>query len=140
MNKTLLIINGANLNLTGIRQPDIYGNQTFEDYLSYLSTKYANVDIVYKQSNIEGEIVNFLQQATSDMIILNAGGYAHTSVVIRDAISAISIPVIDVHISNIFARESFRQQDLISPVCQGTIIGFGLHSYEMALQYLFIKN
>lgn len=140
MNKTLLIINGANLNLTGIRQPNIYGNQTFEDYLSYLSTKYANVDIVYKQSNIEGEIVNFLQQATSDMIILNAGGYAHTSVVIRDAISAISIPVIDVHISNIFARESFRQQDLISPVCQGTIIGFGLQSYEMALQYLFMKN
>lgn len=140
MNKTLLIINGANLNLTGIRQPNIYGNQTFEDYLSYLSTKYANVGIVYKQSNIEGEIVNFLQQATSDMIILNAGGYAHTSVVIRDAISAISIPVIDVHISNIFARENFRQQDLISPVCQGTIIGFGLQSYEMALQYLFMKN
>ncbi len=140
MNKKVLIINGANLNLTGSRQKNIYGEKPFEDYLLELKNKYPTIDIEYKQSNIEGQIVDFLQQASEDMIILNAGGYSHTSVVIRDAISAIKIPVVDVHISNIFAREDFRKQDLISPVCQGTIIGFGLYSYELALNYLLIRN
>lgn len=132
------IINGANLNLLGQREKDIYGNKDFLSYLDELRKKYSQIQIDYFQSNVEGELVNELQNSNADAIILNAGGYTHTSVVIRDAIASINTPVIEVHISNIFARESFRQTSLIAPVCKGSIIGFGLKSYELALNYFLL--
>lgn len=137
--KSILIINGANLNILGNRENNIYGSLSFEKYFAILQKRFRNIDLEYKQSNIEGEIVNFLQNAQSDGIILNAGGYTHTSVVIRDAIKAINIPVIEVHISNIFAREEFRHQSLIAPVCIGSIIGFGLKGYDLAIE-AFVKE
>lgn len=133
----ILIINGPNLNLLGTREKGIYGNQTFEEYLDTLST---NAEISYFQSNIEGEIINALQKANEDGIILNAGGYTHTSVAIRDAVSAIQTPVVEVHISNIAARESFRHESLISPVAEGCIFGFGLKGYELAIEYFRLKQ
>ncbi|MDR0789462.1 MAG: 3-dehydroquinate dehydratase [Bacteroidales bacterium] len=134
--KRVLIINGANLNLLGTREVKIYGDRTFEDYLLDLREKYPHFDIHYFQSNLEGEVVNALQTgANYDAIVLNAGGYAHTSVVIRDAVAAIShFPVIEVHISNIMQRETFRHSSLLSAVCAGTIFGFGLLSYELAMK------
>ncbi|MBR4046654.1 MAG: 3-dehydroquinate dehydratase [Alistipes sp.] len=133
----ILIINGANLNLLGVRQPEIYGCESFEVYLEALRNRYSEHVINYYQSNIEGELVNALQRADKsyDGIILNAGGYTHTSVVIRDAISAISLPVVEVHISQILAREEFRHISLIAPVAVGTITGFGLESYRLAIDY-----
>ncbi|MEI7670294.1 MAG: type II 3-dehydroquinate dehydratase [Pseudomonadota bacterium] len=133
--KKVLIINGPNLNLLGIREPEIYGNQSFEKYLEELKMKFQLFQIEYFQSNIEGEIINELQRAgfTYQGIILNAGGYTHTSVAIADAIAAINAPVIEVHISNPSARETFRHQSLISAKCKGVIAGFGLKSYELAL-------
>ena len=119
----ILIINGPNLNLLGKRQPTIYGEVTFEYFLEQLKEK--EHDLVYFQSNVEGEIINQLQENDADGIILNAGGYTHTSVAIRDAVSAIHKPVIEVHISNIAGRESFRHESLISPVAVGCIFGFG---------------
>lgn len=133
----ILIINGPNLNLLGTREKGIYGNQTFEEYLDTIST---NAEISYFQSNIEGEIINALQKANEDGIILNAGGYTHTSVAIRDAVSAIQTPVVEVHISNIAARESFRHESLISPVAEGCIFGFGLKGYELAIEYFRLKQ
>jgi 3-dehydroquinate dehydratase-2 len=134
--KKITIINGANLNLLGVREKSIYGEKNFEDFLLEMKTKFPTLEIEYLQSNVEGEIVNFIQKAkTSYGIILNAGGYTHTSVVIRDAISSITVPTIEIHISNIFSREEFRQKSLIAPVCKGSIIGFGLKSYTLALQY-----
>ncbi|MBQ9312029.1 MAG: 3-dehydroquinate dehydratase [Bacteroidales bacterium] len=133
---SVLIINGANLNLLGKREPEIYGNQDFESYLAELKQMFPKINISYFQSNIEGEIVDALQSCTQDAVILNAGGYSHTSVVIRDVIQVINQPVIEVHISNIFARESFRQTSLLSPVCNGCIIGLGLKGYKLALQSL----
>ena len=134
----ILIINGANLNLLGRRQPEIYGRESFEDYLGALRARYSTHTIDYYQSNIEGEIVDKLQEADGryDAIILNAGGYTHTSVVIRDAIAAISVPVVEVHISSILAREEFRHVSLIAPVAKGSIMGFGMESYRLAVEHI----
>jgi 3-dehydroquinate dehydratase-2 len=133
----LLIVNGPNLNLVGSRQPQIYGNVSFEGYFEELKSKF-NADLTYFQSNVEGEIINQLQAEGFDGIILNAGGYTHTSVAIRDCIAAIETPVVEVHISNISNRESFRHESMISPVCVGCVFGFGLKSYELALNYFLM--
>lgn len=133
--KRILIINGPNLNLLGNRETDIYGNKSFEEYFVELKTKFDSFELDYFQSNVEGEIINVLQQSSHSGIILNAGGYTHTSVSIRDAVASIKVPVIEVHISNISARESFRHESLITPVCVGVVFGFGLKSYELALNY-----
>ena len=136
----ILIINGANLNLLGRRQPEIYGHESFEDLLEALRARYSEHTIDHFQSNIEGELVDALQRAEGiyDGVVLNAGGYAHTSVVLRDAIAAISVPVVEVHISSILAREEFRHVSMIAPVARGTIMGFGMESYRLALDY-FVK-
>jgi len=130
-----LIINGPNLNLVGKRKTDVYGDTSMDDYLINLKNKY---DFEVYQSNVEGEIINKLQEADNqyDGILINAGGYTHTSVAITDAIEAISTPVIEIHISNIFDRESFRNKSLISKNCAGHISGFGLKSYDLGLQYI----
>jgi 3-dehydroquinate dehydratase-2 len=130
----LLIVNGPNLNLLGERNPQIYGNESFESYLDNLKTK-TKAEISYFQSNVEGELINCLQCSTHDGIILNAGGYTHTSVALRDCVEAIKVPVVEVHISNIAARESFRHNSLISPVAKGCVFGFGMKGYELALRY-----
>jgi 3-dehydroquinate dehydratase-2 len=134
----ILVINGANLNLLGRRQPEIYGRESFEDYLGALRARYSEHTIDYYQSNIEGELVDALQRAEGayDGVVLNAGGYTHTSVVLRDAIAAISVPVVEVHISSILAREEFRHISLIAPVAKGSIMGFGMESYRLAVEYL----
>jgi 3-dehydroquinate dehydratase-2 len=134
----ILIINGPNLNLLGKREPQIYGNQTFENYLEVLKSK-TTAEIEYYQSNIEGELINCLQNSNHDGIIINAGGYTHTSVSIRDCIHAISTPVVEVHISNISSREEFRHTSLISPVAVGCIFGFGLKSYELGIRFFTEK-
>ena len=133
-----LIVNGPNLNLLGTREPQIYGNQTFLEYLEVLRST-ENTTIDYVQSNVEGEIINALQASRHDGIILNAGGYTHTSVAIRDCIAAISVPVVEVHISNLAQRETFRHDSLITAVCKGSIMGFGLEGYQLALQS-FLNN
>ncbi|MBK9591507.1 MAG: type II 3-dehydroquinate dehydratase [Crocinitomicaceae bacterium] len=133
--KRILIVNGPNLNLLGKRETSVYGNKSFEEYFVDLKNKFANLNVEYFQSNIEGELIDVIQQSHYDGIVLNAGGYTHTSVAIRDAISAIKTPVVEVHISNISARESFRHESMISPVCVGCVFGFGLKSYELALVY-----
>jgi 3-dehydroquinate dehydratase-2 len=134
----IAIINGPNLNLLGKREPEVYGNQSFEDYLKALATKYSDVTFTYFQSNIEGELINKLHEVgfSFDGIILNAGAYTHTSVGIGDAVKAITTPVVEVHISNTFSRESFRHQSYISPNAKGVIIGFGLLSYDLAVESL----
>ena len=134
------IINGPNLNLIGTRETDIYGGETFEHYFQKLRKKYESVDFDYFQSNIEGEIINEIQRAGTKMggIILNPAGYSHTSVAIGDAIAAIKVPVIEVHISNIDAREEFRKLSHVSAKCKGTISGLGLKGYALAVEY-FIK-
>jgi 3-dehydroquinate dehydratase-2 len=134
----ILIINGPNLNLLGKRQPTIYGEVTFEYFLEQL--KKENTKIECYQSNVEGELINKLHQTDAYGIVLNAGGYTHTSVAIRDAVDAIHKPVVEVHISNIAGRESFRHESLISPVAEGCIFGFGLQGYEMAIDYLIQKE
>lgn len=133
-----MIINGANLNLLGRRQPEIYGRESFEDYLEALRARYSEHTIDYYQSNIEGEIVDALQRTEGvyDAVVLNAGGYTHTSVVIRDAIAAIATPVVEVHISSILAREEFRHVSLIASVVRGSIMGFGMESYRLAVEYI----
>ena len=134
--KKIIIINGPNLNLLGKREPDIYGDITFEEFFEDLKDIYSGeVQLSYYQSNVEGELINKIQEVgfSHHGILLNAGGYTHTSVAIRDAIAAVKAPVIEVHISNIFAREEFRQQSMISAVCKGIISGFGLESYVLAL-------
>ncbi len=130
------IINGPNLNLLGTREPGIYGNTTFGDYMNWLQNSYPTVEIDYFQSNIEGEIINKIQETGygSNGIILNAGGYTHTSVAIRDAIKAVPAPVVEVHISNVHAREEFRHHSKLSAVCLGVIAGFGLDSYRLAME------
>lgn len=133
-NMNILIINGPNLNLLGQRETSVYGDMPFETYFETLKTK-TKANLTYFQSNIEGEIINQIQDAKVDGIILNAGGYTHTSVAIRDCIAAIQAPVVEVHISNISARESFRHTSMISPVCEGCIFGFGLESYDLAVKY-----
>lgn len=134
----ILIINGPNLNLLGQRQPTVYGEVTFEYFLEQLNKE--NTVIECFQSNLEGEIINELHHTDADGIVLNAGGYTHTSVAIRDAVEAIHKPVVEVHISNIAGRESFRHESLISPVVEGCIFGFGLQGYEMAIDYLIRKD
>lgn len=133
--KQILIINGPNLNLLGTRQPQIYGEIAFDEVVRDLRVKFPEDQIEYLQSNYEGEIIDALQKSTHAGVILNAGGYTHTSVAIRDAISAIEIPVVELHISNISARESFRHESLLSPVCAGVIYGFGVKGYELAMRY-----
>ena len=137
----LLIINGPNLNLLGVREPSVYGSQTFEEYFQSLKTNYPKAGLEYFQSNIEGELINKLHETgfSYDGIILNAGAYTHTSVALADAISAIKTPVVEVHISNVHAREEFRHKSFISSVCKGVVVGFGMMSYEMALFY-FLNN
>lgn len=136
----IAIVNGPNLNLIGSREPQIYGTETFESYLSSMRLKHPDVDLIYFQSNVEGEIINFLQQTAAEGIIINAGGYSHTSVSIRDCIASINKRVVEVHISNIAGRESFRHESLLSPVCNGCIFGFGLKGYDLALSYFLDKN
>lgn len=132
------IINGPNLNLLGKREPEKYGTQSFEDYLVSLRLKCPGTDFIYFQSNVEGEIINEIQKQgfSVDGIILNAGGYTHTSVAIADAIAAIKAPVIEVHVTNISAREEFRRSSLIGRSCAGSISGFGLDSYRLAVEAL----
>lgn len=135
----VLIINGPNLNLVGTREPEVYGNTTFDDFLEEIKDAYFDCDIHYYQSNVEGELINKLQEADTKKykgIILNAGGYTHTSVAIRDAIASIKTPVIEVHISNPMSREEFRHTSLMTGVCKGIIAGFGLDSYVLAIDSL----
>lgn len=136
--KKIIIINGPNLNLLGVREPDIYGSQTFESYLGQLRQSFPAIRLDYYQSNVEGELINKIQEVgfSYDGIILNAGGYSHTSVAIHDAIASITTPVVEVHISNIFAREEYRHHSLISPVAKGVICGLGLPGYRLAIDYL----
>ena len=134
--KKLIIINGPNLNLLGKREPEIYGHQSFEDYLDLLKVKFPDAKIDYYQSNVEGELINKLQEVgfSYDGIILNAAAYTHTSVGIGDAVKAIETPVVEVHISNTFSREAYRHQSYISSNAAGVILGFGLMSYDLAIQ------
>jgi len=134
----IIIINGPNLNLLGTREPEVYGTTTFEDYLNGLRSRHEVVQIDYFQSNHEGQIIDWLHAYGfhADGIILNAGGYSHTSIAIRDAIEAIECPVVSVHISNILAREKFRHVDLLADVCVSSIVGKGLDGYEEAIQSL----
>ncbi|MBC8319481.1 MAG: 3-dehydroquinate dehydratase [Bacteroidetes bacterium] len=133
----ILILNGPNLNLTGKRETELYGTLLFDDYLVELRDRFPGLDISYYQSNVEGEIINKMQVANLefDALILNAGAYTHTSVAIGDTVRSMEIPVIEVHISNIFSRETFRHTSYIAPYCQGSISGFGLDSYRLALGY-----
>lgn len=132
----ILIINGPNLNLLGKREPGIYGSQTFEDFFEELKTRFESIDLDYYQSNIEGELIDKIQEADGifDGVILNAGAYTHTSIGIGDAIKGVGVPVVEVHISNTFGREAFRHQSYISPNAKGVILGFGMQSYMLAIQ------
>ena len=134
----ILIVNGPNINLLGKREPGIYGSVSFEDYLVELCGRYAGVQIDYYQSNVEGFLIDRIQQAgfEVDGIILNAGAYTHTSIALQDAIRAVPAPVVEVHISNVHAREEFRHRSMISSACRGVICGFGLDSYRLALEAL----
>ncbi|WP_185852096.1 type II 3-dehydroquinate dehydratase [Blattabacterium cuenoti] len=133
--KKIAIINGPNLNLLGTREPELYGNENFLDYLKKLRKKLSYIEIIYYQNNSEGKIIDILHSIgfKYDGIILNAGAYTHSSIGIADAIKSISSPVIEIHISNIYSRESFRKKSFLSPVCNGTIFGFGLKSYELGI-------
>ena len=138
----IIIINGPNLNLLGIREPEIYGNRGFEGFFNKLMSSYKEIELSYFQSNVEGEIINKIQEVgfTYNGIILNAGGYTHTSIAISDCIGAIKSPVIEVHISNILAREDYRKVSLIASKCKGSISGFGLDSYRLALESFIIPT
>lgn len=132
----ILIINGPNLNLLGKREPEVYGSQSFEDYFDQLKAGFTDLDLSYFQSNTEGDLIDKIHEVgfNYDGIVLNAGAYTHTSVALRDAISGVTTPVIEVHISNTHQREEFRHHSYISPVCKGVILGFGLDSYRLALE------
>lgn len=137
--KSIHIINGPNLNLLGKREPEIYGSQTFEQYFEQLQAEFTNlVEMTYFQSNSEGDLVSKIQEVgfEADGIVINAGAYTHTSIAIADAISAISTPVIEVHISNVYARESFRHNSYLSSVCAGIIVGCGLNGYDLGIRQL----
>ncbi len=136
------IINGPNLNLLGKREKNIYGEMDFDKYLKLLNDHFEDIEIDYYQSNVEGEIINKIHEIgfIYDGIVLNAGGYTHTSVAIADAIAAVKTPVVEVHISNVFAREEFRHISLIGPKCLGSISGFGLDSYRLAIESLRVKD
>jgi 3-dehydroquinate dehydratase II len=133
----ICIINGPNLNLLGKREPEVYGTRSFSNYLDELIAKYPSVELQYYQSNVEGELVNKIQEMgfSSEGIILNAGAYTHTSIAISDAIAAIPTPVLEVHISNIYAREEYRHKSIISAHCNGLIAGLGLQAYDLAIHY-----
>ncbi len=133
---TIQIINGPNLNLLGVREPDVYGSTSFDDFLPRLRACFPDVQIDYFQSNIEGELINKLQAVgfQCDGIVLNAGAYTHTSIALADCIRAISAPVVEVHISNVHQREAFRHQSMIAAACRGVICGFGLDSYRLAIE------
>lgn len=135
---TIHIINGPNLNLLGTREPGIYGSSTFEDYLEKLRQRYSSINIQYYQSNVEGLLIDRLQQVgfSADGIILNAGAYTHTSIALQDCIRSLTAPVIEVHISNVHKREEFRHHSMISCACKGVICGFGLDSYRLAIEAL----
>jgi 3-dehydroquinate dehydratase-2 len=137
----ITIINGPNLNLLGKREPEIYGSRSFEDYFKTLVQKYPDLELNYYQSNVEGELVNKLHEVgfEHDAILINAGAYTHTSVAISDAIAGINTPVLEIHISNIYKRETFRHKSIISKECVGMIAGLGLKGYELGLNY-FIDN
>jgi 3-dehydroquinate dehydratase-2 len=138
----ILIINGPNLNLLGVREPGVYGNQSFDSYLEQLKAQFSDVEISYFQSNSEGAIIDCIHEFgfSSDGIVINAGAYTHTSIAIADALSSVTAKVIEVHISNVFKREVFRQHSFLSPVVQGVIGGFGLKSYDLALNALVNNN
>jgi 3-dehydroquinate dehydratase-2 len=138
----ILILNGPNLNLLGTREKTIYGSKSFEEYLELLCELFSDLTIDYKQSNIEGELIDILHDAVNkyDGVLLNAGGYTHTSVALADAVAAISIPVVEIHISNLLKRESFRHVSLIGPNCAGSIMGFGLDSYRLGIESLRIAH
>ena len=131
------IINGPNLNLLGKREPEIYGSETFEDYFEHLQKRFPQVELHYFQSNVEGELINKIHEVgfSFDAILLNAGGYTHTSVAISDAISGVTTPTLEVHISNIYKREEFRHKSIISKSCVGMISGLGLKGYELGVTY-----
>ena len=137
----LLILNGPNLNLQGRRDKSVYGAETFEEFIPRLRTQYPSVEIDYAQSNIEGELIDTLHKADGvyDGVLFNAGGYTHTSVALRDAIDAVAVPVIEIHISNVSAREEFRHTSLIGATCIGTIAGFGLDSYRLGIEALLSR-
>ena len=132
------IVNGPNLNLLGVREPGIYGSESFESYLSKLRQQYPEVEIEYYQSNVEGELINKIQEVgfSFDGIVLNAGAYTHTSIALHDCIRAIKCPVVEVHISNVHQREDFRHHSFISAACKGVVCGFGLNSYRLAIEGL----
>ncbi len=132
------IVNGPNLNLLGVREPGIYGSESFESYLPKLREQYPDVEIEYYQSNVEGELINKIQEVgfSFDGIVLNAGAYTHTSIALHDCIRAIKCPVVEVHISNVHQREDFRHHSYISAVCKGVVCGFGLNSYRLAIEGL----
>ena len=134
----ILILNGPNLNLLGKREPGIYGSENMETCMERLRTAYPHIDIEYKQSNVEGELINIMQETrfTYDGIVFNAGAYTHTSIALLDCIKSITTPVIEVHISNVHAREEFRNHSMISAGCKGVIAGFGLDSYRLAVEAL----
>ena len=136
--KRIEIINGPNLNLTGLREPEVYGTSTMEDCLDALRKPFPEVEIGYYQSNVEGELIDHIQQVgfSADGLIVNLGGYSHTSVALRDALLAVTAPVIEVHLSNIFAREDYRHHSLITSACRGMVCGLGLRGYELALRDL----
>ncbi|TXK71064.1 type II 3-dehydroquinate dehydratase [Mesonia sp. HuA40] len=138
----ILIINGPNLNLLGTREPQIYGTSNFENYLDKLRQEFKEINIDYLQSNYEGDLIDALQIAAEkvDAIILNAAAYSHTSIALADTVKAIQTPVVEVHISNIYARESFRHHSYLSPVCKASLSGFGLRGYAMAIYYLKHEN
>ncbi len=137
----ILILNGPNLNLQGRRDTDVYGTKTFEEFLDELRARYAEDVLDYLQSNVEGELINALHNSVGvyDGVVFNAGGYTHTSVALRDAISAISTPVVEVHISSILAREEFRHISMLAPVAVGSIMGFGLDSYKLGIEALKMR-
>lgn len=136
--KTILIINGPNLNLLGRREPDVYGYESFDSFFEKLKQKFSDIQLIYYQSNNEGEIIDKIQEAgfLADGIVLNAGAYTHTSLAIADAVRAVPAPVVEVHISNVFKRESYRHHSFLSEACKGCITGFGLNSYVLAVEAL----
>ncbi len=138
----ILILNGPNLNLLGVREPGIYGSSSFDDYLEKLRKQYNDIQIDYFQSNVEGEMIDKMQEVgfSYDGIVLNAGAYTHTSVALHDCIRALKTPVIEVHISNVHAREEFRHHSMISSACKGVICGFGLDSYRLAIEGLIVNS
>ena len=134
--KHIEIINGPNLNLTGKREPEVYGSTTMEEYLEGLRARFPEVEITYYQSNVEGELIDYIQKVgfAADGLIVNLGGYSHTSVALRDALLAVPAPKVEVHLSNIFAREEYRHHSLITSACRGMVCGLGLQGYELALR------